>query len=169
MSITEAAPERRTARAAAVEFLQAALATGPRAATEVGLMALECGVPAKALRSAREGLKVGIVRRGFGRGSQVLWSLPQGIDALPQGCDAPIDLTPVPPTEETPSPSAEQCYGCTEPGGEVFWFDCPFDNDVSVVMHKICAQAWFRWMAAMSEHHRGRIVGRMKQRMKGKV
>jgi len=158
MSITEA-----------MEFLQAALAAGPVPATEVSRMARERGLTPKVVRAAREAMAVEIERHGFGKGGRSMWSLPRPIDAPPQGCDAPIDLTPAPPMEETPSPSEEQCYGCTEPGGEVFLFRCPLDNDFSVVMHKICAQAWFGWMAAMSEHHRGRIVGRMKQRMKGKV
>ena len=44
MSITEAAGERRTAKADAMEFLQAALAGDPVPATEVNRMAHERGL-----------------------------------------------------------------------------------------------------------------------------
>ena len=44
MSITEAAGERRTAKADAMEFLQAALAGDPVPATEVSRMAHEHGL-----------------------------------------------------------------------------------------------------------------------------
>jgi hypothetical protein len=79
-----AGSELRTAKADAMEFLQAALAGGSVPATEVGRMAHEHGLTAKAIRSAREALGVEIARNGFGRGSKSLWSLPRGhIDAPP--------------------------------------------------------------------------------------
>ena len=77
MSITEAAGERRTAKADAMEFLQAALAGDPVPATEVSRMAHEHGLTAKVVRSAREALGVKIERNGFGPGSRSLWSLPR--------------------------------------------------------------------------------------------
>ena len=82
MSITEAAGGRRTAKADAMEFLQAALAGDPVPATEVSRMAHERGLTPKAIRSAREALGVKIERNGFGPGSKSLWSLPgRHIDA----------------------------------------------------------------------------------------
>ena len=76
MSITEAAGGRRTAKADAMEFLQAALAGDPVPATEVNRMARERDLTIKAIRSAREALGVKIERNGFGPGSKSLWSLP---------------------------------------------------------------------------------------------
>jgi hypothetical protein len=60
--------ETRTAKANAMEFLQAALADGPVPAAEVNRMASDHGLTDKAIRSARE-------RDGFGPGSKSLWSL----------------------------------------------------------------------------------------------
>ena len=68
----------RTAKAEAMEFLSAALANGPVQATEIARMGREHGLTAKALRSARETLKVKIERDGFGPGSKSLWSLQEG-------------------------------------------------------------------------------------------
>ena len=68
MSITEAAGGRRTAKADAMEFLQAALAGDPVPATEVNRMARERDLTIKAIRSAREALGVQIERNGFGPG-----------------------------------------------------------------------------------------------------
>jgi putative DNA primase/helicase len=70
--------EGRTAKAEAVEFLQAALAGGAVAAAEVNRMARDHGLTAKAIRSARESLGVKIERDGFGSGSKSMWSLPEG-------------------------------------------------------------------------------------------
>ena len=83
MPITEAAGERRTAKADAMEFLQAALAGDPVPATEVSRMAHEHGLTAKAIRSAREALGVEIERNGFGPGSKSLWSLPREAHRCP--------------------------------------------------------------------------------------
>src|SRR5262245_54799005 len=83
MSNTQAAPERRTAKADAMAFLQAALAGEAVPATEVGRTAREHNLTAKAIRSAREALGVKIARLGFGPGSKSLWSLPREIDAQP--------------------------------------------------------------------------------------
>ena len=73
-----AGAETRTAKADAMEFLQAALAAGPLPAAEVNRMAREHGFTTKAVRSAREALGVKIERDGFGPGSKSLWSLPDG-------------------------------------------------------------------------------------------
>jgi hypothetical protein len=53
-----AGTETQTAKAGAMEFLQAALATGPLPATQVVRRAREHGLTAKAIRSAREALGV---------------------------------------------------------------------------------------------------------------
>jgi len=70
--------ETRTGKADAMKFLQAALAEGPVPAAEVKRMALDDGLTTKAIRSAREALRVKIERDGFGPGSKSLWSLPKG-------------------------------------------------------------------------------------------
>jgi hypothetical protein len=68
--------ETGTAKAEAIEFLQAALAAGPLPAAEVNRMARDHGLTGKAVRSARESLGVKIERDGFGPGSKSLWTLP---------------------------------------------------------------------------------------------
>jgi hypothetical protein len=72
-----AGAEVRTAKAEAIEFLQAALAGESVPAAEINRMAREHGLTAKAIRSARETLGVTIERDGFGPGSKSLWSLPK--------------------------------------------------------------------------------------------
>ncbi len=72
-----AGTETRTAKADAMELLQAVLASGPVPAAEVNRTAREHGLTAKAIRSAREVLGVKIERDGFGPGSKSLWSLPK--------------------------------------------------------------------------------------------
>src|SRR5258707_14944505 len=79
-----AGAETRTAKADAIEFLQAALAGDPVPATEVSRMAHEHGLTAKVVRAAREALGVKIERNGFGPGSRSVGSLPGGhIDVHP--------------------------------------------------------------------------------------
>jgi putative DNA primase/helicase len=68
--------EMRTAKADAIEFLRAVLASGPVPAAEVNRMAREHGLTSKVVRSARESLGVTIERDGFGPGSKSLWALP---------------------------------------------------------------------------------------------
>ena len=69
MSITEAAGERRTAKADAMEFLQAALAGDPVPATEVNRMAHEHGLDSQGHtlgpRGSRGGDRAQRVRTGF--------------------------------------------------------------------------------------------------------
>ena len=100
MSIMEAVPERRTAKADAMEFLQAVLAGDPVPATEVGRMAREHNLTAKAIRSAREALGINIARDGFGPGSKSLWSLPRGH----------IDAQPIPLEESQPKTETKDGY-----------------------------------------------------------
>ena len=73
-----AGAETRTAKAEAMEFLQAALAGGPMPAADINRMARDHGLTAKAIRSAREALGVKIERDWFGPGSKSLWSLQEG-------------------------------------------------------------------------------------------
>jgi AAA domain len=70
--------ETRTAKADAMKFLKAVLASGQVPAAEINRMAREHGLTAKAIRSAREALSVKIDRDGFGPGSKSLWSLSEG-------------------------------------------------------------------------------------------
>ena len=72
-----AGTESRTAKAEAMEFLEAALAEGSVPAAEINRMAREHGLTPKVVRSAREALRVTIERDGFGPGSKSLWSLPK--------------------------------------------------------------------------------------------
>ena len=60
-----AGTETRTVKADAMEFLEAALAGEPIPAAEVNRMAREHGLTAKAIRSAREALRVKIERDGL--------------------------------------------------------------------------------------------------------
>jgi hypothetical protein len=71
-----ASTETRTAKAEAMEFLQATLASGPLPAAEVMRLGREHGLREKAIRSAREALGVKTQRDGFGPGSKSLWCLP---------------------------------------------------------------------------------------------
>ena len=77
LAADEVGTDIRTAKAAAMELLQAALASGPMPAAEVNRMAREHGLTVKAVRSARDALGVKIERVGFGPGSKSLWSLPR--------------------------------------------------------------------------------------------
>lgn len=71
--------ETRTAKAEAMELLSAALTNGPVQAVEIARIGREHGLTPKALRSAREALKVKIERDGYGPGSKSLWSLPRAV------------------------------------------------------------------------------------------
>jgi hypothetical protein len=76
--------ETRTAKAAAMQFLRAALAGGPAPAAELSRRARALGLTTKGIRTARAALNVRIARVGFGRGSQSIWALPGGhMDAHP--------------------------------------------------------------------------------------
>jgi hypothetical protein len=70
--------ETRTAKAKAMVFLKAVLASGPMPAAEVNRIALEHGLTAKGVRSAREALWIKVKRDGFGPGSKWVWSLRTG-------------------------------------------------------------------------------------------
>lgn len=75
---------RRTAVAAA-KWLSALLAEGPRDSREILAKGAEAGLSAKALRHAREGLKLRVVRAGSRQAMRSTWSLPGEADAGDQG------------------------------------------------------------------------------------
>jgi hypothetical protein len=153
MPTTEAAPERQAAKAKATAFLQAALAGAPVPAAEVGRMAHEHGLTAKAVRSAREALNVRIARVGFGPGSRSLWSL------LPRG---DIDAQPIPSEEgrlktkdghEIIGLAADAaCDYCGGRDGTVYLVRNPFEDGRSEPLHEDCAAAWFEWLGKRGVH-----------------
>jgi hypothetical protein len=124
-----AGSETRTAKAGAMEFLQAALAGGSVPAAELSRRAHEHGLTAKAIRSAREALGVVIERNGFGPGGQSVWSLPGvHIDAPP--ADEKVSASREGNVNENHQPktiegyeviglSDESCAYCGERGGPV--------------------------------------------------
>ena len=69
--------EARSAKADAIDFLRDALGQGPVPAKDVQKRAREDGHSEKALRTARESLRVESRREGFGPGSKLTWSLPK--------------------------------------------------------------------------------------------
>lgn len=75
---------RRTAVAAA-KWLSALLAEGPRDSREILAKGAEVGLSAKALRHARETLKLRVVRTGSREAMRSTWSLPGEADAGDKG------------------------------------------------------------------------------------
>jgi putative DNA primase/helicase len=76
MAADSAASGNRSAKEEAIDFVEQALADGPRPAAEIMRMARDHGLTSKALRSAREALRIKPTRDGFGLGSKSMWSLP---------------------------------------------------------------------------------------------
>jgi putative DNA primase/helicase len=74
----EANPGEREGSAvtAAAEFLRALLADGPIAASEAEVEAKGAGISGASLRRAKKALGVLVRRKGFGPGSECVWSLP---------------------------------------------------------------------------------------------
>jgi hypothetical protein len=68
--------DARTGKAKAMVFLKAVLASGPMPAADVNRIALEHGLSAKVVRTAREALWIKAKRDGFGPGSKWVWFLP---------------------------------------------------------------------------------------------
>ena len=146
MSITEAAGERRTAKADAMEFLQAALAGDPVPATEVNRMAHERDLTIKAIRSAREALGVKIERNGFGPGSKSLWSLPgRHIDAHPISSEEDHRPKTIDGHEVIGLEPDDPCTYCGERDGTVYLIRNTYKG-LSEPMHEGCAVAWFGWL-----------------------
>ncbi len=83
LAAAESDDSERTATDEAMDWLRETLADGPVPATEVQKLGRQCGLPVKAVRTARERLGIKPKRSGFGKGSCVQWALPGRIDALP--------------------------------------------------------------------------------------
>ena len=164
MSITEAASGRRTAKASAVKFLQAALAGDPVPATEVNHMARERGLAPKAIRSAREALGVEIKRRGFGRSARSLWSLPgRHIEAPPS--DEKVGANREGPNmSETHRPKTidgyevigvepdAACEYCGQRGDDaVYLMQGLFKGVGREPLHEACAAHWFEFYSRINK------------------
>jgi hypothetical protein len=67
--------ENKSAKAEATEFLQDVLASGPLPAKDVKREAIEAGISAKSLRTAREAMGIKPAKTGFEGGW--VWSLPR--------------------------------------------------------------------------------------------
>ena len=176
-----AGTERRTAKADAMAFLQAALAGASVPATQVARMAHEHGLSPKAIRSAREALGVAIARNGFGPGGRSLWALPGGMDAPPPGpregdrgqaCDevsASREEEPTMSEDRQPTidgydvigRSDEPCAYCGERGGPVhpmhpqsgpvYLLQGLFKGVGRESLHEVCAGYWFEWYRALNK------------------
>ena len=157
-----AGAETRTAKADAMEFLQAALAGDPVPATEVNRMAHEHGLTAKVVRAAREALGVKIERNGFGPGSIVLWSLPrEHIDAHPpsqEGRPKTKDGHEIIGLADNPCDYCGQRVGPPGPqSGPVYLVCNPF-NGRSEPLHQDCAGFWFEWLGKVAKDVRDRVL-----------
>ena len=151
--------DARTAKAAAMEFLQAALAGNPAPATEVSRMARERGLTLKAVRMGREALRVEIERKGFGRGGQSVWSLPGHMDAHPTPSREAVSASREEPNmSENRQPKTvdgyeiigpepdEPCAFCGERGdAPVYLMQALFKGVGREPLHENCAVYWFEW------------------------
>ena len=168
-----AGTETRTAKADAMEFLQAALAGDPVPATEVSRRACERGLTPKAIRSAREALGVEIERNGFGPGSRSLWSLPGGhIDAHPTSSQERVGASREEPNvSENRQPtidgyeviglSDEPCAYCGERGGPVhpmqaqsgpvYLMQGLFKGVGREPLHEVCAGYFFEFYSRINK------------------
>ena len=172
MPITEATGERRTAKAGAMEFLQAALAGGPAPAAELSRRACEHGLTAKAIRSAREALAVKIARDGFGPGSRSLWSLPGGhireappsdekVGASWERSNVSENRQPTIDGYEVIGLSDEPCTYCGERGGPVhpmqaqsgpvYLMQGLFKGVGREPLHEDCAGYWFEFYSRINK------------------
>jgi hypothetical protein len=88
--------EERSAGSEAEEFLRSELAEGERPAEELMSTARRLGIAARTLRRAAEGLGVRKRRRGFGKGSEMRWSLAiheaVALNAAMRGAGSPPPL-----------------------------------------------------------------------------
>jgi hypothetical protein len=150
----------RTAKAGAIEFLQAALTSDPVPATKVSRMAHEHGLTTKAIRSAREALGVKVERNGFGPGSRSLWSLPSGrVDAPPSN-----EKVSAPNLSENREPKTidgyevlsletnAPCEYCGQRGNApVYLMQALFKGIGREPLHEECAAYWFEWYSAINK------------------
>ena len=163
MSITEAAGGRRTAKADAMEFLQAALAGDPVPATEVNRMARERDLTIKAIRSAREALGVKIERNGFGPGSKSLWSLPGGRIEAPPSDEKVSASWEGPNLSENRQPKTidgyeviglepdEPCTYCGKRDGTIYLMQGLFKGVGREPLHEDCAGYWFEFYSRINK------------------
>lgn len=101
----------KTAKAEAVDFLEDALADGPKPASEIQKLARDAGHTSKSLRSARGSLGVKPTKAGFDGGW--MWALP----------DPKMPSTPEDAHFQNRAPSAAggtfaSCDACRHPGSE---------------------------------------------------
>ena len=163
--MTSAEPARgkpRTAKAAAMAFLQAALAGTRVPATQVSRMARDHGLTAKALRSAREALGIKIARSGFGPGSKSIWSLPsERIDAISSEEGRPKTKTK--DGFAITGPADKPCEYCGGRDGKVYMVRNPFEGGefageiipAAEPLHEDCAAFWFNWLGKFAKRRSG--------------
>jgi hypothetical protein len=163
----------QTAKAGATRFLLAALADHPLPATQVSRMAHEHGLTARAVRSARETLDVRVVRVGYGRGGQWLWSLPKGHPSEEGASASPEEHT----MSETHQPtidgyavvglSDESCTYCGKRGGPVhpmqaqsgpvFMMEAQFRGGGRERLHELCAMYLRDFYRAIDAKRAGQV------------
>jgi hypothetical protein len=150
-------------KADAIEFLQAALAAGPVPATEVGRMAGEHGLTSTALRTAREGLGVRITRKGFGRDSRSLWSLPMPPQETEEDRCTRIWGGTVTLLTVGLEPDKPCNYCCKHAGprgpqsGAVYRVRNPFSGRLEP-LHGDCATFWLDWLSKIPSDIRARML-----------
>jgi hypothetical protein len=161
--VETAATATRTAKAEAMEFLQAALVGDPVPAAELSRVAHERGLTAKAIRSAREALGVEIERNGFGPGSRSLWSLPRGRIAPPSDVAVGANREGPNMSETHRSKTIDgydvirvepnaACEYCDQRGDEpVYLMQGLFKGGVREPLHEACAAHWFEWYSAVNK------------------
>ena len=159
-----AGTETRTAKADAMEFLQAALAGDPVPATELSRVAHERGLTPKAIRSAREALGVEIERNGFGPGSRSLWSLPGGHIEAPPSDEKVGANREGPNMSETHRPKTidgyevigvepnAACNYCGQRGDDpVYLMQGLFKGVGREPLHEDCAGYWFEFYSRINK------------------
>jgi hypothetical protein len=158
-----AGTEPRTAKADAMEFLQAALAGDPVPAAELSRVAHAHGLTPKAIRSAREALGVEIARNGFGPGSRSLWSLPGGHIEAPSSDEKVGASSEGPGLSETHQPKAiagyeviglepdEPCTYCGNRDGTVYLMQGLFKGVGREPLHEDCAGYSFEFYSRINK------------------
>ena len=107
LATAQAPHAERSARSPAEQFLRDTLAGGPCSAKDVESQAKAKDISQKMLRTAHDKLGVVKERRGFGRGSEVWWELP----------DTTIDAQPAIDAHRRPPPGAQQGRASMDPEG----------------------------------------------------
>jgi hypothetical protein len=149
-----AGAETRTAKANAMEFLRAALVGVAVPAAELSRVAHERGLTPKAIRSAREALGVKIERKGFGPGSNSLWSLPSEhtvAHPIPISSQENHQPKTIDGHEVIRLEPVDPCTYCGERDGKVYLIRNTYKG-LSEPMHEGCAVAWFEWLRDRGRH-----------------